>query len=87
LLLALACVKQQKHDEARQLLQTAVAWLDQAGQPMRAASLVALRPAGPLATLAALAHPPPDPRLNPLDPFTGHELGTLRAEVEKALKQ
>jgi hypothetical protein len=25
-------------------------------------------------------------RLNPLDPFTGHELYTLRREVEKALR-
>jgi hypothetical protein len=34
--------------------------------------------------LAALAHAP-DVRLNPLDPFTAHELYTLRREAEQAL--
>jgi hypothetical protein len=28
----------------------------------------------------------PDVRLNPLDPFTAHELAALRAETERALR-
>jgi hypothetical protein len=85
LLLALALVELDRHDEARQLLKKAAEWMDGGTAPQRLASLLALRPAGPLATLAAVAHAP-DPRLNALDPFTGHELVTLRAELEESLR-
>ena len=44
-----------------------------------------LAASGPLGALAGLAIEPPDPRLEPLDHQTAHELKALRAEVEKAL--
>jgi hypothetical protein len=86
LLLTLACIKLKRLEEARKHLGTAVAWMDRSDQPLRATSLVGLSAATPFAALGALAQPP-DPRLNPLDPFTGHELRTLRKEVETALNQ
>jgi hypothetical protein len=85
LLLALALVKLDRRDEARQHLKNAC-WTE-GTTPQRAAALFGLRPAGPLAALTALAQMPCGPRLNPLDPFTAHELATLRAEVERALGQ
>jgi hypothetical protein len=84
LLLALALVKLDRHDEARDLLAKASAWIDDGTAPQRLASLLGARPAGPLASLTALAHVP-DPRLNSLDPFTAHELHALRREAEAAL--
>jgi hypothetical protein len=82
LLLALALIQLDRRDEARQFLARAAEWMDHGTAPQRLASLVGARPAGPLAALTALAHVP-DVRLNPLDPFTAHELHTLRAELEK----
>jgi WD40 repeat protein len=87
LLLAIACAKLNRRDEARKHLRTAIAWMDRADQLLRATSLVGHASGDPFVALGALAHTPPDPRLNALDPFTGHELRTLRAEVEKALQQ
>src|SRR5262249_22528865 len=84
LLLALALVKLDRRDEARQHLTKAVEWMDRGTMPLRAASLLGARPAGPLAALAAAPHVP-DVRLTPLAPFTAHELHTLRREVEQAL--
>jgi hypothetical protein len=84
LLLALALTKLDRRDEARKLLAKASAWMDDGTATLRVASVLAARPAGPLACLAAVAHVP-DVRLNPLDPFTAHDLAALRAEVEKAL--
>jgi hypothetical protein len=83
LLLALTLIKLDRRDEARQLLTKAAAWMDGAA-PQRLASILGARPAGPLAALTALAHVP-DVRLNPLDPFTAHELYALRREAERAL--
>jgi hypothetical protein len=58
--------------------------MDDGTAPLRVASLLGARPAGPLTSLAALAHVP-DVRLNALDPFTAHELYSLRREAEQAL--
>src|SRR5262249_49391027 len=85
LLLALALIDLDRRDEARKLLATAVAWMDQGRPPLTAASLLGARSGGPLTALGALIQTPADARLNPLDPFTAHELTSLRAEVEKAL--
>jgi WD40 repeat protein len=84
LLLALALVKLDRREEARHLLTKASEWMDEGTTPQRVALLLAARPAGPLAALTAIAHVP-DVRLNPLDPFTAHELYVLRREVETAL--
>jgi WD40 repeat protein len=86
LLLALALVKLDRHGEARQRLKRATDWMDNGTAPQRLASLLGASPAGPLAALTAIAHVP-DVRLNPLDPFTAHELATLRREVEHALAE
>jgi hypothetical protein len=83
-LLALALIKLNRQDEARQHLKTAVTWMDRGTAVPRAAALMGLANAGPFTALAAVAHAP-DPRLNALDPFTGHELVALRREVEMAL--
>ena len=61
--------------------------MDRADQPLRASAIVGLAHDNPFAALGALAHTPPDPRLNALDPLTGHELRALRAEAEKELGQ
>jgi hypothetical protein len=84
LLLALALIKLGRRDEARQFLTKVADWMDNGTAPQRLASLLGARPAGPLAALAAVAHVP-DPRLNPLDPFTAHDLDSLRREAETAL--
>jgi dipeptidyl aminopeptidase/acylaminoacyl peptidase len=84
LLLALALVKLDRRDEARRRLKAASEWMDGGAAPQRVASLLAARAGGPLAALTAVAHVP-DVRLNPLDPFTAHELHALRREAETAL--
>jgi hypothetical protein len=84
LLLALALIRLERRDEARELLTKAAAWMDDGTAPQRLASLLVARPAGPLAALASVARVP-DLRLNPLDPFTAHELEVLRREAEQAL--
>jgi hypothetical protein len=83
LLLSLALTRLDRREEARQYLTKAVAWMD--GAPQRAAALLGLRQVGPLAALGGAVAPAPDPRLNPLDPFTAHELHVLRREAEQAL--
>jgi hypothetical protein len=83
LLLALALIVLERRDEARQRLTKAAAWMERGVAPLRAASLLGLRPCGPLAALGAVYAP--DVRLNPLDPFTAHELNTLRREAEQTL--
>ena len=39
---------------------------------------------GPLAALGPVAHTP-DGRISPLDPFTAHDLFTLRTAAQRAL--
>jgi hypothetical protein len=85
LLLALAHLQLGQPDEARKHLRAAVAWMERGRQPVRAAALAGLAGRDPLAGLGGLVVTPPDPRLNPLDHQTAHELITLRAEIEKAL--
>jgi hypothetical protein len=59
--------------------------MQRGSEPVRAAALAGLAAGGPLAGLGSVAVSPPDPRINPLDHQTAHELTVLRAEVEKAL--
>jgi WD40 repeat protein len=85
LLLALAHLRLKQPAEARKYLQTAVAWMQRGSEPVRAASLAGLAARSPLTALAGLVVTPPDPRLEPLDHQTAHELTALGAEVERAL--
>jgi hypothetical protein len=82
---ALAYAQRNQAAQARTHLETAVAWMRQGSEPVRAAALAGLRTAGPLSALAPLALTPADPRLEALQPQTAYELNRLRAEVEKAL--
>jgi hypothetical protein len=84
LLLCHALLQLDRLDEARRCLKTAAEWMDHGTAPQRAASLLSVSTGGPLAALAPVAHVP-DVRLNPLDPFTAHELYTLRRDAERLL--
>jgi hypothetical protein len=82
LLLALAHARLKQPAEARKHLHTAVAWMQRGNPTVKAASLLGRAGRQPFAALA-VEHV--DPRFNPLDHQTAHELKALRAEAEKAL--
>ena len=69
-------------EEARRWLDRAVAWIDRYQQPMQVASAVGCAPSGPLFAATELHKPPLDPRYNPFDWETWHELEVFRREAE-----
>ena len=87
LLLALACRKLGREDEARRWLAEAVAWMDRYRAPAGALGTVGAGPAGALPALAALLAERPDPRAAGDDYKMQSWLETevLRAEAEAAL--
>jgi WD40 repeat protein len=80
LLLAWAYLDTKQPGKAKALWAKATAWLDQGQQTVRAANVVGALPGG-LVPGAALFAPPADPRYNPFDWETWHEIDVLRREL------
>jgi WD40 repeat protein len=87
LLLALACQKLGRPDEARRWLDKAQTWMDRYRAPARALGTLGAGPAGPLPAMAALVADRPDPRAagSDYDLQNWLEMEVLRAEAEAAL--
>ena len=69
-------------DEARRWLDKATLWLDRYKTPFQIASALGCAPSGPLFALTELHKQPLDPRYNPFDWETWHELDVFRQETE-----
>jgi hypothetical protein len=81
LLLALACHDWKKPAEAQRWLAKATTWIDRYRQPVRWAAHLAAIDVAMLPALSSLVHEPADPRYDPGQWETWHELETLRRET------
>jgi tetratricopeptide (TPR) repeat protein len=81
LLLAWAYLDTKQADKAKEMWTKATAWLDRGQEAVRAANVAGTFPAGVLPGMAALLAPPADPRYNPFDWETWHEIDVLRREL------
>ena len=73
-------------DEARRWLDIATAWIDRYKQPLQITSALGCAPSGPLFAATELVKTPLDPRYNPFDWETWHELDVFRHEAEAKLR-
>ncbi len=85
MLLAQAYLDLKQPDEAKRFYRAAAEWLDQPGQPIRSANIVAQGTLNPWAGLGAAFMPVDDPRRNPFDWEIWHESDVFRAEVERRM--
>jgi WD40 repeat protein len=81
LLLAWAYLDTKQHDKAKEMWTKATTWLDRGQEAVRAANVAGALPGGVLAGVATLGTPPADPRYNPFDWETWHEIDVLRREL------
>jgi WD40 repeat protein len=81
LLLAWAYLDTKQPDKANDLWAKATTWLDRGQEAVRAANVVGEIPAGVLNGISSLLTPPADPRYNPFDWETWHEIDVLRREL------
>jgi hypothetical protein len=81
LLLALAYHDWKKPAEAQRWLARATSWIDRYRQAMRWVNHLAAINGGMLPALSSLGHEPADPRYDPVQWETWHELETLRQEA------
>jgi WD40 repeat protein/tRNA A-37 threonylcarbamoyl transferase component Bud32 len=81
LLLAWAYLDTKQPDKAKEMWNKATAWLDRGQQAVRAADAVGALPVGVLQGMGALFAPPADPRYNPFDWETWHEIDVLCREL------
>ncbi len=87
LLLALAHLDLKKPDQARRWLAKATAWLDRYRGPLRLAGCLAATSGGILPGFALLNQDSADPRFNPFQWETWHEVQVLRREAVKKSQQ
>jgi hypothetical protein len=81
LLLAWAYLDKKQPDKAKEIWTQATAWLDRGQEAVRAANVVGVLPGGEFQGAAMLLAPPADPRYNPFDWETWHEIDVLRREL------
>jgi hypothetical protein len=81
LLMAWAYLDTMQPDKAKEQWAKATTWLDRGQEAARAANVVGALPGGVLPGVATLLEPPADPRYNPFDWETWHEIDVLRREL------
>jgi hypothetical protein len=81
LLLTWAYLDTKQAGQAKEMWTKATAWLDCGQEAVRAANVVGALPGGILSGTASLSAPPADPRYNPFDWETWHEIDVLRREL------
>jgi hypothetical protein len=81
LLLAWAYVETKQDKKAKEMWTKATSWLDRGQEAVYATNTMTAMPAGVLPAVASLLTPPADPRYNPFDWETWHEIDVLRREL------